>query len=50
MEARHASVDVGRPEGLAVKIQVFEALARHWGWQVSTPRIPRLDYPPLGAL
>jgi hypothetical protein len=49
-ERRHASADLGEVEGLAMKIQVFEALARYWGWEVRTPRIPGLAYPPLGAL
>lgn len=47
---RHASTDVGEVEGLAFKIQIFEALARCWGWEVDTPRIPGLAYPPLGAI
>ncbi len=47
---RNRSVDVGRTEGLALKIQIFEALAHEWGWEVETPRIPGLTYPPLGAL
>lgn len=49
-ERRTASTDIGQVEGLALKIQVFEALARHWGWEVHTPRIPGLAYPPLGEL
>lgn len=49
-ERRHESADLGQVEGLAMKIQVFEALARYWGWEVDTPRIPGLAYPPLGAL
>lgn len=47
---RTSSTDIGQVEGLALKIQVFEALARHWGWDVRTPRIPGLEYPPLGAI
>lgn len=47
---RHESTDLGQVEGLAAKIQLFEALARHWGWQVRTPRIPGLTYPPLGEI
>lgn len=37
--------DVGMPEGLARKIQIFEALARREGLPVHTPRIPGLAYP-----
>lgn len=47
---RHASADVGEVEGLAMKIARFEALARDLGWDVRTPRIPGLAYPPLGAI
>lgn len=47
---RHASADLGQVEGLAMKIQLFEALARDAGWDVRTPRIPNLAYPPLGAI
>lgn len=49
-EKRHGSADIGHVEGFASKIQVFEALAHYWGWDVSTPRIPGLAYPPLGEL
>ncbi len=49
-ERRAQSSDIGQAEGLALKIQVFEALARYWGWDVRTPRIPGLDYPDLGAI
>ncbi len=41
---RRKSSDVGQPEGLAHKIEVFEALARRDGWVVSTPRIPGIAY------
>ena len=50
LERRYESADLGQVEGLAMKIQVFEALSRYWGWDVSTPRIPGLAYPPLGEL
>jgi hypothetical protein len=33
------------PEGLAYKIGVFEAYARHLGQRIDTPRIPGLVYP-----
>ncbi|MEQ9324624.1 MAG: GNAT family N-acetyltransferase [Polyangiaceae bacterium] len=36
--------DAGRPEGLAHRIVMWEAWARHHGWQVATPRIPGLTY------
>ncbi len=49
-DRRHYSADIGQVEGLAAKIQLFEALARHWGWDVRTPRIPGLTYPPLGEI
>lgn len=47
---RYYSADIGQVEGLAAKIQLFEALAHHWGWEVRTPRIPGLRYPPLGEV
>ena len=47
---RHGSADIGESEGLAMKIQLFEALALEAGWLVRTPRIPGLAYPPLGAI
>jgi GNAT superfamily N-acetyltransferase len=34
--------DIGAPEGLAYKIQVFERVAREGGWRVDTPHIPGL--------
>ena len=37
--------DIGMPEGLAYKIGVFEAYARHLGHRIDTPRIPGLVYP-----
>ncbi len=33
------------PEGLADKITIFEAYARHCRFRVETPRIPGLTYP-----
>ena len=44
-EQRHRWGDVGLPEGLAYKIGIFEAYARHLGLRVDTPRIPGLVYP-----
>lgn len=44
-EQRHRWCDVGMPEGLADKITVFEAYARHCRFRVATPRIPGLIYP-----
>ena len=41
---RRKSSDVGQPEGLAYKIEVFEAVARRDGWMVGTPRIPGIAY------
>ncbi|MBK5967585.1 MULTISPECIES: GNAT family N-acetyltransferase [Thiorhodovibrio] len=38
-------MDAGMPEGLAHKIQLWEAYARHHGLPVRTPRIPGLSYP-----
>jgi GNAT superfamily N-acetyltransferase len=38
-------MDSGMPEGLARRIQVWEAYARHHGLPVRTPRIPGLGYP-----
>jgi GNAT superfamily N-acetyltransferase len=37
--------DSGGPEGLAFRIQRYEAWAKKHGWRVDTPRIPGLDYP-----
>ena len=44
-ERRYDWSDTGMPEGLAYKITVFEAYARHCGFRVDTPRIPGLSYP-----
>ncbi|AUX45290.1 uncharacterized protein SOCE26_067720 [Sorangium cellulosum] len=41
---RRASSDVGQPEGLAYKIELFEAVDRSYGFEVRTPRIPGLLY------
>ena len=47
---RHGWSDCGMPEGLAYKIQVFEAYDRHRGFPVHTPRVPGLSYPSWEAL
>jgi hypothetical protein len=47
---RHCWIDTGLPEGLAEKIQRWEAYARHYGLPVCTPRIPGLEYPDWAAL
>lgn len=47
---RYKWSDGGEPEGLAYKIQVFEAVARSNGYNVATPRIPGLAYPDLEQL
>ncbi len=49
-QRRHENADVATVEGLASKIQLFEAIARHNEWILQTPRIPGLAYPPLDAL
>jgi GNAT superfamily N-acetyltransferase len=41
---RHTWSDGGEPEGLAYKIEVFEACDRESGYEVRTPRIPGLAY------
>ena len=43
-EKRLRSSDGGLPEGLAHKIEVFEAWDRQCGYEVRTPRIPGLAY------
>ncbi|MBI5367352.1 MAG: GNAT family N-acetyltransferase [Planctomycetes bacterium] len=42
--------DCGQPEGLAAKIEVFEAVARQDGFDVRTPRIPGIPYRDLDAI
>jgi len=37
--------DAGPPEALAYKITIWEAWARKRGWNVTTPRLPGLEYP-----
>lgn len=36
--------DAGDPEGLAYKIEIFEAVFRERGYEIRTPRIPGLQY------
>lgn len=43
-EQRWRSLDFGDPEGLAAKIQIWEALEQQAGHVVRTPRIPGLAY------
>jgi hypothetical protein len=41
---------MGEPEGLAYKIEIFEAIDRRHGFIVRTPRIPGLRYRDLDAI
>lgn len=43
-ERRYHWSDAGEPEGLAYKIEIFEAVSRKRGFEVRTPRIPGLLY------
>ncbi len=43
-EHRYNWSDAGQPEGLAYKIEIFEAIDRERGFDVRTPRIPGLEY------
>ena len=47
---RHNWSDSGEPEGLAYKIEIFEAIDRRYGFRVHTPRIPGLRYRDLDAI
>ncbi len=49
-ERRHNWCDIGEPEGLAYKIEIFEALDRQEGFVVRTPRIPGLLYRDFDAI
>ncbi len=42
--------DCGEPEGLAGKIEVFEAVDRESGYEIRTPRIPGVPYRALDAI
>jgi hypothetical protein len=47
---RHNWSDSGEPEGLAYKIEIFEAIDRRHGFTVRTPRIPGSRYRDLDAI
>jgi GNAT superfamily N-acetyltransferase len=47
---RHDWSDAGEPEGLAYKIEIFEAVDRQRGFEVHTPRIPGLQYRDLDEI
>ena len=42
--------DAGEPEGLACKIEIFDAVCRERGFDVRTPRIPRIQYRDLDQI
>lgn len=49
-ERRYHWSDAGEPEGLACKIEIFEAVSRERGFDVRTPRIPGLQYRDLDEI
>jgi GNAT superfamily N-acetyltransferase len=49
-EERHQWSDAGQPEGLAYKIEIFEAVDRQRGFEVRTPRLPGLQYRELDEI
>jgi ribosomal protein S18 acetylase RimI-like enzyme len=49
-EHRHHWSDAGEPEGLAYKIEIFEAVSREHGFDVRTPRIPGIQYRDLDEI
>ena len=49
-KAKYWLGDGGNAEGLAPRIRWYEALARHRGWVVETPRVPGIDYQSYEAL
>jgi ribosomal protein S18 acetylase RimI-like enzyme len=49
-ERRYDWSDSGEPEGLAYKIEVFEAVSRQHGFDVRTPRIPGIQYRQLDEI
>ncbi len=49
-EKRHHWSDIGEPEGLAYKIEIFEALDRQEGFVIRTPRLPGLRYRDIDAI
>lgn len=48
-EERGSSLDAGFPEGLAHKIELWEAWDRQQGYEIRTPRIPGLAYAALAS-
>lgn len=49
-ERRYDWSDAGEPEGLACKIEIFEAVSRQSGFDVRTPRIPGIQYRKLDEI
>jgi ribosomal protein S18 acetylase RimI-like enzyme len=49
-ERRHHWSDAGEPEGLAYKIEIFEAVDRERNFDVRAPRIPGLQYRKLDEI
>jgi ribosomal protein S18 acetylase RimI-like enzyme len=49
-ERRHHWSDAGEPEGLAYKIEIFEAVDRQRGFDIRTPRIPGILYRDLDEI
>ena len=49
-EHRHYWSDSGEPEGLAYKIEIFEAIFRERGFEIRTPRLPGLKYRDLDEI
>lgn len=49
-ERRYDWSDAGEPEGLAYKIEIFEAVSRQRGFDVRTPRIPGIQYRKLDEI
>jgi ribosomal protein S18 acetylase RimI-like enzyme len=49
-EHRHHWSDAGEPEGLAYKIEIFEAVFREQGFEIRTPRLPGLKYRDLDEI
>jgi len=49
-EHRHYWSDSGEPEGLAYKIEIFEAVFRERGFEIRTPRLPGLKYRDLDEI
>jgi GNAT superfamily N-acetyltransferase len=49
-ERRYDWSDAGEPEGLALKIEIFEAVYRERGFEIRAPRIPGLRYRELDEI